>query len=660
MLEITNIKPFIEKKDEEVKIQIFTDSLVSYLKSEFEKAKNAKIPIENEMIESLRQRNSEYKPDKLASMKALFGQDYDPPFIPITLIKCISAEAWLKDIILGSNETPFIIKPTPKPNLSDEDFQQVIDETTTNIIKNAAMGAYPDIETMLNESKRTLNSILNVKIKEIVDKRTDELTKIIDDQLVEGNWYEAIDEFISDVVTFKAGFIKGPTFKKKRKIIKTATGFEIKETLIPFFKRVSPFDIYPEPDASDIEDGYIFERIFFTKNDLYDFYSLSGVNKEYLTKVLTEYSNGFITQQFIDQERKDLENKDISYLSNRIEGLEFWGYVDGQLLIDWGFDDPNVVIDPVKPYQINAIIIGDYVIRAILNPDPLGRKPYFKASFMNINGSFWGKGIPEVIKDLQAACNSVARSILLNSAYASGPVVEVNEDRLSNGISPYLHPYKVYIVTNSQMLESPVVRFNQAQLVADRLLAVYNIFSKLADEASVPSYAYGDPDLSGAGRTLGGLRLLYSGASRNIKNVVKNIDSNIIEKSIELLYSYNIVYNLIEDIPDSEIIAKGSTYLMIREQQIRDMIELLGITMNEIDSQYINRKKLIEAIIKGKGLDVTEILIDNGLASMGIPQPISSKLNIEALKKASPTAYNSMTGGSLPNIDKDVDKTPTQ
>ena len=41
------------------------------------------------------------------------------------------------------------------------------------------------------------------------------------------------------------------------------------------------------------------------------------------------------------------------------------------------------------------------IIKAVLNYDPLGEKPYCKTSFIKTPGSFWGKGIPEVIEDLQ-------------------------------------------------------------------------------------------------------------------------------------------------------------------------------------------------------------------------------------------------------------------
>jgi hypothetical protein len=46
------------------------------------------------------------------------------------------------------------------------------------------------------------------------------------------------------------------------------------------------------------------------------------------------------------------------------------------MLLDWGMDKKQVP-DPTQEYHVEAWLIGPYVIKAVLNYDPLCRKPYY-------------------------------------------------------------------------------------------------------------------------------------------------------------------------------------------------------------------------------------------------------------------------------------------
>lgn len=78
-------------------------------------------------------------------------------------------------------------------------------------------------------------------------------------------------------------------------------------------------------------------------------------------------------------------------------------------------------------------LIGNYVIKAEINGDPMGRVPYNFASFRKRNGSIWGAGVPEIIKDSQDACNAAARAMINNMAISSGPQVMVDVSQLPPG-----------------------------------------------------------------------------------------------------------------------------------------------------------------------------------------------------------------------------------
>ena len=99
--------------------------------------------------------------------------------------------------------------------------------------------------------------------------------------------------------------------------------------------------------------------------------------------------------------------------TEEFDALEFWGKVSGKMLLEWGMTKEEVP-DEAREYDANVWAVGNYVIKAVLNYDPLGEKPYCKTSFIKCPGAFWGKGIPKIIEDLQGVCNAAARALVNN------------------------------------------------------------------------------------------------------------------------------------------------------------------------------------------------------------------------------------------------------
>ena len=196
------------------------------------------------------------------------------------------------------------------------------------------------------------------------------------------------------------------------------------------------------------------------------------------------------------------------------EAIEFWGQVGGDLLFDWGlhWESEGVPVDSNKTYDVSAIMVGSHVIRAMINQDPLGNKPYSMDSYKNVPGSFWGISLPETMSDIQQTCNSSVRAIENNQALSSGPCVYYDISQL-----PYdedvemIRPYKVYQMDSSLNVNnsgSRPIEFFTVPNVSNQLLTIYESFKKEADiTTGVPAYAHGDARVGGAGNTASGLAL---------------------------------------------------------------------------------------------------------------------------------------------------------
>jgi len=489
-------------------------SLSGYLDTVWEKAKRAKSPYQLQMEKNIRARKGTYESDKLDAIRKVFGVDYDPPFIKITETKCRAFEDWVKEFVF-QDAKPWDLMPTPIPDLPDEIAQHIREKVFQEELQQAmtmaqAANVQGDIIAQfaleqMQEKSPEIEKAAKKKIYETAKERIEEAKTLIDDQFHEGGFYVALKKVQRDISTSLAGIIKGPV-NIKEKIEKMefnpVTGrheLVIKEQVIPKYYRVDPLDVYPIEGSSGLEDG-LFERGAITRSALSNLRGLKNYNAENINKVLLEHQEGSLAGRWLglSVSRPEAEDETSQIADTKVDKLEYWGTIPGKLLTEWGITDLDINND----YECHVIKIGNHVIKATINPDPLGKKPYHKASFIEVNGEFWGQGVPQLLEDIQKICNAVSRAIVNNAAFASGPQVVINEEMLAPGESAVIWPYKSWRITDDQMKSgSKPVDFHQPPLVALQLQKVFEFFLRLADEQSVPSFAHGGSKASGAAST---------------------------------------------------------------------------------------------------------------------------------------------------------------
>jgi hypothetical protein len=318
----------------------------------------------------------------------------------------------------------------------------------------------------------------------------------------------------------------------------------------------------------------------------------------------------------VELQKNEEERKYYSYMrpTTEFDALEFWGKVSGKMLREWGLSEEDVP-DDAREYDANVWMVGNIVIKAVLNYDPLGEKPYAKTSFIKCPGAFWGKGIPEIIEDLQGVCNAAARALVNNMGISSGPQVEVNVERLPpNEDITQLAPWKIWQTINDPVGSSaPAIRFTQPDSRASELMAVYEKFSRLADDNSgIPAYVYGDLNVQGAGRTSSGLSMLMGAAGKGIRQVVMHIDTDVVKPIVMRQFVYNMRYDEDESIKgDVEVIAKGAINLAVKETVNIRRIEFLNATANPVDLEILGkegRASILREVAKGLQMPVEEVV----------------------------------------------------
>jgi hypothetical protein len=607
-------------------------SLSGYLHGEWAQAKQHRETsgVDAQIVRAKRARDQQYEPAKLAAIKNVFGQDYDPPYDPIIDVKCRALEAWLSDIILTPGDRSWTLEPTPIPDLPKEiqdTMGQMIEQRIAAMVYNEALaqGRVPTVDEVEERTKEvmpTMRVVFLAEMKRKAKEAVEKMTQKIDDQLTEGGWREAVKALLYDFVTYPACFLKGPTLKRDRrftqKFNQTTRKYEtvIEERKIDTWARVAPDKIYPEPHSSGINDGYLFELASYKRKDLYNAKDIEGYKEDAIRKVLNDHLSGGLHEwTLLDTEKRQIEKKSTFEFGSDIDCLIFWGTAPGRLLLEWGMQ-PGLIDDPDREYDIWAEMIGNDVIMARLNPDPLGQKPYYKTSLIEDPDRFWNKAMPDLLWDIASLCNAVLRSCGRNASFAASPMAEIAVDRLEDRNDTALYQERVFKSTSKAMLESPVVRFFQPQLHTGPLSQFLEACHTLADEWSgVPRITHGgDQSSSGVTSTASGTSMFITQSSRGVKSYAKNIDFGTIQPSVTKQYQTNLWENKNDEYSspylDAKVIARGSSSLIAKEQQSVRRNEF-SATLSPEEKQILGLEGIKEVLrekIKSLEMDTDKLL----------------------------------------------------
>lgn len=573
-----------EQRNTERQQSTFIQGLAAHVRRRWEVARESKRELEQRLLQCVRQRDGEYDPDVKEQIRKQGGSAI---YVQLTSVKCRAATSWLRDTLLGSgSDKPWSIDTTPDPELPKGMMEMLRGELERQLQENLAGGMPMPSDFELQQIAKSMRDEAQRLHKDEADMRIARMERKMEDQLTEGGWTKALNEFIDDVATFPYACMKGPV-KRRRKVMKWVEGRLIPQWVVRNeWERVDPFMLYWAPWAWDVNDGFVIERHKMTRDELQSLIGVPGYNEEAIRSVLMEFTQGNLNDWlWIDTAMAEAQNKDTHHVTDNadlIDALQLWDSIEGSKLIEWGVPEDEIE-DPALSYPAEVWLVGNTVIRAVLNYDPLGRKPYYITSYEKLPGSVDGKGVADLARDSQLMVNATARAMANNMGIASGPQVGVNVSRMPAGEDiTDLHPWKIWQFEDSEFKDgSPPLDFFQPQSNASELMNVFENFSNRADEDTmIPKYMTGG-SAQGAGRTSSGLSMMISNAGKGIKQVINNIDKDIIIPAIERLYQDNLRYNDDPDIVgDVQVVARGANSLVVKEAEAIRRNEFLQMVLN--------------------------------------------------------------------------------
>lgn len=606
----------------EAQAQPVMGSLVQHIRKHWEMARKAKLQPELDMLSAVRSRRGEYDPDRLAQIKKQGGSEI---YMMLFATKARQAKALLVDVLIGAGtEKPWTIQPTPVPELPPTEVSGIM-QAVYEQVAQAEMAGVPmsvsDVRQRLVDAKQELEN----QVMETARIYAERAENKIEDMMVEGGWMEALDQFLDDMMVFKTAFLKGPIVRNKKQLtwVQGKDGSytpQEAQQRVTEWERVDPFNIYPSPWNRSVHDGFLIERHKLSRGDLNELIGIEGYSEDAIKAVLDSYGKGGLHEWTnIDNQRASAEGRDTlsahQNYSDLIDALQYWGCVSGKMLREWGMTEKEVP-DDTKEYEVEAWLVDKWVIKAVINPDPLQRRPYYADGYSRTPGAFWHNSLYDCIRDCQDMCNSAARALANNLGIASGPQVAINVDRLPPGEAiTEMFPWKLWQTQSDPMGSSaPAIDFFQPSSNANELMSVFQRFSELADEYSgIPRYMTGlAGGEGGAGRTASGMSMMIGNASKQIKQTISSIDIHVIGPSVERAYQWVLQYDPDAGLKgDLKIVARGALSLVTKEAAQVRRNEFLMATGNPLDMQIIGiegRAELLREASKALNINPDKVV----------------------------------------------------
>jgi len=597
-------KAEIEEASAAASLGALTNNLRGHIWSAFEKAREDKRVVQEKMIQNLLQKRGEYDIVKLAQIKEL-GSEL---FMMITDVKCRITLAMLHEIYNHPGEKSWTIDPTPIPKLTPE-MESVAELTFMAELENFLVKVKdvpPEmLQSIMTQALPKFKKEFKAVQMEVAMEKAANMENKIQDQLIEGGFYKAVNECLADLVDLKAGFLKGPIYRKE-KVFELKEDPDrpgrakrvVREEIRPEWDSPSAFDIFPLAGVTDINKGGLIEILRYQRKDLQEMIGLDGFDEVAIREILENFQSRGLHQWTWDADeirRAEAEGRETAqyYDWQTIDAIEYHDTIPGKFIMEWSgapleddktFKYMGKSLDPDFDYPVVVWLIDRWVLKIQLNENPLGLKPYYKASYIEQKGAFWGRGLPETMKDGQTLANSVIRALQNNVGIASGPQVGIDKESLSPGQDDsMMWPWKIwkFIRQAFSSQTQPFMQFFQPQMHTQELIMAYDKASKICDEHSgIAGFTHGDRNIGGAGNTASGFSMFAGMQDRGIKDVASIFDDKVIAPAIEALYYEN--YDLddaLEYIGDVKIKARGSSWLFSKQTQalrLNDFLRLVG------------------------------------------------------------------------------------
>ena len=556
-------------------------------------------------------------------------------FVKVTKTKTLAAYGQIVDVLFGNNKFPLTVDPSILPDGVAESVHINIDPNAAQA--GDALRAVTENKTgqpfvldgntelkpgeTLSDLKRRLGPLTG-KLESVSDKIIEgdgttqttvtfhpamvaakKMEKKIHDQLNESGASTHLRSMAFEMALLGTGVMKGPFAVDKEYPNWNEEGeYDPVVKTVPECSHVSAWDFYPDPEAKSMQDAeYVVERHRMSRTQL-----RSLKNRPYFMEDAVETAVAKGPDYIQKYWEMTMEDDDTQPESERWEVLEFWGYVDVEMLEEYGVKVPSELKD-FDEVNANVWVCNGEVLRMVLNPFKPARIPYYAVPYEHNPYSFFGVGIAENMDDTQTLMNGFMRMAIDNAALSGNLIIEVDETNLVPGQDLSVHPGKVF--RRQGGAPGQAIFGTKFPNVAQENMQLFDKARVLADESTgFPSFAHGQTGVSGVGRTASGISMLMSAANGSIRSVVKNVDDYLLRPLGKAFFSFNMQFDFDESIKgDLEVRASGTESLMANEVRSQRLMQFLQVAQNPVLAPFAKMDYIIREIAKSMDLDPDKV-----------------------------------------------------
>ena len=611
---------FIEDTDEDSKSDPSVGTIVGYIQKRFQKAENARNAEEQRWIKAYRNYRGLYGPDV-----SFTSSEKSRVFVKVTKTKVLAAYGQIVEVLFGANKFPISIDPTILPEGVSEAVHLETEDTAKKMQEQQApMGEAEQIqpgETLIDFRDRLAG--LKEKLAPVQDNLKEgeaesptqitfhpamvaakKMEKKIHDQLEESNARKELRNAAFETALFGTGIMKGP-FAVDKEYPNWSEDGEYSPVIktIPKCSSVSIWNFYPDPDASNMDDAeYVVERHKMSRTQMRALKNRPFFRSNAIDTAISMGES--YTKEWWEQAMQDDEQE---AQSERFSVLEFWGYMDTEMLKDQNVDIPKDMKDSDQ-VSVNAWICNGQVLRLVLNPFTPSYIPYYAVPYEVNPYSFFGVGIAENMDDTQTLMNGFMRMAVDNAALSGNLIIEVDETNLVPGQDLSVYPGKVF--RRQGGAPGQALFGTKFPNVSNENMQLFDKARVLADESTgFPSFAHGQTGVQGVGRTASGISMLMSAANGSIRNVVKNVDDYLLSPLGKAFFNFNMQFDFDDSIKgDLEVKAQGTESLMANEVRSQRLMQFLQITQNPTLAPFSKMDYIIREIAKSMDLDPDKLV----------------------------------------------------
>lgn len=558
----------------------------------------------------------------------------------LTRVKVGALHAKVKDMIINSVDAPFVIEPTPIPQLSKEQQAKVVanleDLLGQKLIEAGIVvvdeegTTWPDYDRVMVPGEYTMVPSVKEWLKEqaIIQKRTMEnasnkiareavkhATTVMLDQMYEGGWREAYLDSLFDTFLYGTGVLR---IEKRRIQSLKWTGDELSPATedILTWRHVPVYNCYPSSDSESAQIGtYFIERGAMRKQDLFAATQVDWVDED---RVKEAYENARENYDWLNNDSGDNLHWSDDAL---IDVLIHEGTVRGDKLLDY-FGEENVKgIDADKFYDAEVWVLAGVCIGVKLLDHPNGMRSYFSAQMQRVGRRFWGIGAAMTLHSIEDRLNSWLQDLDDNLELSIAPPIFYNATVFNDATDITLRK-RAAIPFNSELGLDVGQPFHQVRLdsKSNEILSLFNWAYRLADdESGIPGFLSGNDQLHGGESTFRGMKMLAASSNMLIKDAFLNIDQSIIQPVMEYLWRWNMLYSDDAAIKaDAKITARGAAGLMQKEVADAERTDVLPILLQLIQAAGLDEQTtanvmnyLLRQTMEQGGIPVNELLVDN-------------------------------------------------